>query len=422
MNGKIINKILSDTAYVRYAGTEGERRCAEYLKEICSQMGLIAQAEDFPLYMFQAHTQRLVVDNEEFDCRGYWGLQGGIACGKLYYLQSTDANSLKGCKDKVVIIDNPLKPDLYHAIAQGGARGIITYSGNANLPDHDIDIKRIGFHIDGGNEIPVVNVHIKSALRLIKKQGKVCHLCLEQSRYVGSSQNIILDIAGESERQIIITAHYDTTALSVGAYDNMSGAIALLYIAEYFAKRKNRLSLRLVWCGGEELGLLGSLEYCRKHRSELKNTVLNINLDMIGSVMGEFTAFSCADEKMKDHLEAFLKKHRFGGAVHYKIRSSDSNSFVYFGVPAVSFARYAPSSLAQIHTRYDTAKILSSKSLLKDMKMITAFVEDLQCDFEDFAPISISEEIKSDVEKYMKKQAYPAWLQEVKTTDNESAL
>jgi len=126
--------------------------------------------------------------------------------------------------------------------------------------------------------------------------------------------------------------------------------------------------------------------------------------------MGEFTAFSCADEKMKTSLESFLKRHRFGGAIQYKIRSSDSNSFIYFGVPAVSFARYAPSSLAQIHTRYDTAKILSAKSLLKDTQIITAFVEDLLCDFESFAPITISEEIKSSVEKYMAKKSYPTWL------------
>lgn len=410
MDGRSIRKILSDTAYVKQAGTEGEKRCAEYIKDLCSQMGLAAKTEEFPLDLFQTHTERLTVDNEEFACRGYWGAQGGCVCAKLYYLQSTDANSVKRCKNRVALIDHPLNSDLYKRLVQSGAKGIITYSGNANFPDHDIDIKRIGFHIEPGNEIPIVNVHIKSAFKLIKKQGKECHICLEQSRYTAHSQNIILDIAGESEKQLVITAHYDTTALSVGAYDNMSSCVALLYMAEYFAKRKNKLSIRLVWCGGEELGLLGSLEYCRAHSSELKNTVLNINLDMIGAVMGEFTAFSCADEKMKHSLEGFLKRHRFGGTVQYKIRSSDSNSFIYFGVPAVSFARYAPSSLAQIHTRYDTAKILSAKSLLRDMKIITAFVEDLLCDFESFAPITISEEIKGDVEKYMAKKIYPTWL------------
>ena len=410
MDSRSIRKILSDTAYIKRAGTEEEKRCAEYIKDLCRQMELSARSEEFPLDLFQTHTERLTVDNEEIACRGYWGLQGGTASAKLHYLQSTDAYSVKRCKNKIVLIDHPLNSDLYKRLVQSGAKGIITYSGNANFPDDDIDIRRIGFHTEPGNEIPVVNVHIKSAFQLIKKQGKECYICLEQSRYTAHSQNIILDIPGESEKQIVITAHYDTTALSVGAYDNMSSCVALLYIAEHFAKRKNKLSLRLVWCGGEELGLLGSLEYCHAHSAELENTVLNINLDMIGAVMGEFTAFSCADEKMKASLESFLKRHRFGGAVQYKIRSSDSNSFIYFGVPAVSFARYAPNSLAQIHTRYDTANILSPKSLLRDMKIITAFVEDLLRDFERFTPITISEEIKTSVEKYIEKKIYPAWL------------
>lgn len=410
MDSKSIRTILSDTAYVKQAGTKEEKQCAEYIKKLCRQMGLVARTEEFSLDLFQTHTERLTVDHEEIACRGYQGAPSGCACAKLYYLQSTDAYSVKKCKNKVVLIDHPLNSDLYKGLAQSGAKGIITYSGNANFPDDDIDIKRIGFHTEPGAGIPVVNVHIKSAFRLIKKQGKECCICLEQSRHTAHSQNVILDIAGESEKQIVITAHYDTTALSVGAYDNMSGSIALLYMAEHFAKRKNKLSLRLVWCGGEELGLLGSLEYCHAHSSELENTVLNINLDMIGAVMGEFTAFSCADEKMKASLESFLKRHRFGGAVQYKIRSSDSNSFIHFGVPAVSFARYAPSTLAQTHTRYDTANILSPKSLLRDMKIITAFVEDLLCDFESFAPITISQEIKTAVEKYMAKKIYPARL------------
>ena len=320
MDGRFIRKILSDTAYVKQAGTAEEKRCAEYIKELCRQMGLAARTEEFPLDLFQTHTERLTVDNEEYACRGYWGLQGGTASAKLYYLQSADTYSLRRCKNRVVLMDHPLNSGLYKDLVQSGAKGIITYSGNANFPDHDIDIRRIGFHIETENEIPVVNVHIKSAFQLIKKQGKECHICLEQSRYTAHSQNVILDIAGESEKQIVITAHYDTTALSFGAYDNMSGCIALLYMAEYFAKRKNKLSIRLVWCGGEELGLLGSLEYCRTHSSELENTVLNINLDMIGAVMGEFTAFSCADEKMKTSLEGFLKRHRFGGAIQYKIK------------------------------------------------------------------------------------------------------
>jgi len=410
LNKRTINKILSDTAYIRYAGTEGERRCAEYLLSRCAHQGLSARMEEYTFDTFRVHTERLTVEGEEFECRGYLGARSGEVSAELYYLPATDAASLKQCKDRVILTDRPCGSALYKMAVENGAKGIITYNGNANMPDRDIDIRRIGFEYDREIGIPVINVNIKTALELIKKQGKTCTVTLSQSPYVATSQNVILDIPGESEEMIVLSAHYDSTALSVGAYDNMSGCIALLYIAEHFAGRKNRFSIRLLWCGGEELGLLGSLEYCKAHKDELKNAVLNINLDMLGPIIGDFAAFSCADEKMEQDLGSFLGRHRYRGDINHKIRFSDSNSFVYFGVPAVSFARYAPNTLTQTHTRYDRAEVISADVLLKDMRIITAFVEDLQNNYEKYAPIGISEKIRDEVENFMKPRIYPAWL------------
>lgn len=404
MNRRTIDKILNDTAYVKFAGTDGEKRCAEYITELCRKMGLTVQNESFEIDMFNVSAEQLTVDNEEIACRSYLGAPNGKAKGELYFLQNTNASSLKKCKDKIVLTEKPFNSKLYYNLVQNGAKGVITFSGNVNFPDNDIDLRRISFSVEPQKAIPAVIVNIKSALKLIKKQGKQCSICLEQFEYQSTSHNIVLDIAGESEKQIIATAHYDTTALSVGAYDNTSGVITLLYIAEYFSKNTPKFSIRLVWCGSEEQGLWGSLEYCQKHKSELKNAILNVNLDMLGSVMGEFTAFSCADEKMQNYLEGFLKRHRFSGVTRHQIRSSDSNSFVYYGVPAVSFARYAPPSLAQIHTRYDTAEILSSESLLRDMKIITAFIKDFQKDYDITSPITVSEKIKNEVDNYFKSK------------------
>ena len=39
--------------------------------------------------------------------------------------------------------------------------------------------------------------------------------------------------SGTKEEWIVLTAHYDTTSLSHGAYDNMSGCAGLLGIMEY---------------------------------------------------------------------------------------------------------------------------------------------------------------------------------------------
>jgi Zn-dependent M28 family amino/carboxypeptidase len=217
---------------------------------------------------------------------------------------------------------------------------------------------------------------------------------------------VILDIEGESKETVVISAHYDSTVLSTGAYDNMSGCIGLLYLAEYFSAIPHRRRIRLLWCGSEERGLLGSQEYCRIHKSELTSTVLNINLDMLGSVMGEFVAFSCVNDEMSDFLAKFLAKHRFPASVRHAIRSSDSNSFVYCGVPAVSFARYAPPNMAPIHTRYDKPQTVSAKQLLSDMKIIAQFVEHIANTVDFSFSMEISEKIKIEVEKYMKRKLF----------------
>jgi Zn-dependent M28 family amino/carboxypeptidase len=149
---------------------------------------------------------------------------------------------------------------------------------------------------------------------------------------------------------------------------------------------------------------LGSLAYCHAYQNELKNTALNINLDMLGSVMGEFVAFSCANEHTAEFMKRFFSKHRYPASVKHAIRSSDSNSFVYYGVPALSFARYAPSNTGAVHTPYDKAEIVSAKTLLADMKII-AKLTDLFVSAQPLpASLDISDKIKDDVENYMKRK------------------
>ena len=46
--------------------------------------------------------------------------------------------------------------------------------------------------------------------------------------------------SGTKEEWIVLTAHYDTTSLSHGAYDNMSGCAGLLGIMEYMKDKERQ--------------------------------------------------------------------------------------------------------------------------------------------------------------------------------------
>ncbi len=403
MNCKTVDKILSDTCYIRKSGTAEEKRCAEYLKSICVQMNLNAKFESFPIKMYDTKLAKLIIDGKEISCTGYWGAKSETLKAKLYYLCGTDELSLKKCKDKIVLVDGGVNFSLYDKLISNGAKGFITYNGSLFQDNRDIDQREIRFKTSKKDLIPAVNIHISDAFEIVKDKGEFAEIVLEQTEYIGESYNVILDLEGESDETLIISAHYDSTSLSTGAYDNMSSCIGLLYLAEYFSKVPHRCRIRLLWCGGEERGLLGSHAYCSAHKDELKNTLLNINLDMLGSVMGEFVAFSCVNEEMADFLVSFLKRHRFTASVRHTIRSSDSTAFNYYNVPAVSFARYAPSGTGSIHTRFDTAKMVSSKQLLTDMKIIAKFTEYIANEINLPMSMDISDKIKSEVEKYMQR-------------------
>jgi hypothetical protein len=110
--------------------------------------------------------------------------------------------------------------------------------------------------------------------------------------------NVIGYIEGsdpEMKKDIIfITAHYDHLGLHdstiyYGADDNASGTAGVIEIARAFAeaKKAGMGPKRTVVCmlvSGEEKGLLGSQFYTEFPLFPLEQTILNINIDMIGRI------------------------------------------------------------------------------------------------------------------------------------------
>jgi hypothetical protein len=129
---------------------------------------------------------------------------------------------------------------------------------------------------------------------------------IETSKVSGS--NVIGIIEGSDpvlkNECIIYTAHFDHVGknqkgeIMNGADDNASGSIGLLEVADAFMKLKHKplRSIVFAWVNGEEKGLLGSQFYVRNPVFPLENTLVDINLDMIGrsklpSDTGKFAGF-----------------------------------------------------------------------------------------------------------------------------------
>ena len=372
MDPKKIMQIFQDTAYIRTGGSGEELKAAKYIQGKLEAMGLNAAIQPFEVPMSNIQEAELLVDGISIPCKGYLCAGNAELEAPFYYLRGNDPYSLSLCKGKIVMVDGYLRHWLYQDLLANGAVGFITYDGNANYADRDIDQRELRAQVHNGNKIPGVNINAKDAIQLIRKGASTAKITLKQEEYTGQSRNVVLELPGEVEKYIAFTAHYDSTSLSQGAYDNMSGAIGLLAFAEYFAKNPHRYGLRFIWCGSEERGLLGSKYYC-SDEERIKNCVLNINLDMIGCIMGKFIYCVTGEEKLCHYISYLASELGFGIDGSQDVYSSDSTPFADKGIPAVSFARIAPQNTATIHNSYDTMALMKGEQMAEDIDFILDF-------------------------------------------------
>ena len=374
MDSKQIMQMLSDMAYIRTGGSPEERKAAEYLQAKVAALGGTAEIVPFDVPMATMQEAVFFADDVSIPCKGYLNAGSGEVEAPFYYLRNTDPHSLSLCRGKIVMVDGYLGYWIYQDILENGAVGFVTYDGNANYTDRDIDQRELRSFVHKGNKIPGVNINAKDAIELIRKGVSSAKIILKQEEYTGQSHNVILDLPGEIPQYIALTAHYDSTSLSQGVWDNMSGSVGILGIAEYFLTHPHRYGLRFIWCGSEERGLLGAKAYCENEEA-LKDCVLNINLDMIGCIMGKFIYCATAEEKLCHYISYFASEQGFGIDGRQDVYSSDSTPFADKGVPAVSFARIAPQNTATIHNSYDTIAVMSGEQMVEDIAFLVAFTD-----------------------------------------------
>ena len=113
---------------------------------------------------------------------------------------------------------------------------------------------------------------------------------------VVNTENVLGIIEGSKypEEIVVLTAHYDHLGIEngkicYGADDDGSGTVALLEIAQAFSQAKKdgfgpARTILFMPVTGEERGLMGSEYYTDKPVFPLKNTVVDLNIDMIGRV------------------------------------------------------------------------------------------------------------------------------------------
>ena len=402
MTNEQIMEILNRTDMIRFSCTPEETAAAEYLKSLCEERGVKAYLESFDVDMATINEAVLTADGRAIPCKGYRLCGSGSVEAPLCYLPNTNPASLPKAKGKIVLLDTGISYWTYQDLLDAGAVGFITYDGDVHYADRDIDTKMLRPYVSKGRKVPCVNINAKDAFELVKAAPETVCIRVEQTEGIEQSHNVIAEIPGQTDEWIVLTAHYDTTPLSHGLYDNMSGCIGLLGILDALKdKTPLRYGLRFIFCGSEELGLLGSKAYTAAHEKELGKVALNINLDMIGTYMGKFIACVSAEDKLVSYIEYLGAQLGWGINVRQDVYSSDSTPFADHGVPALSFARLAPRSQATIHNRYDTKELLSADQIMADIAFMAAFTLNMATAVNCPVSREIPDAVKTKLDEYL---------------------
>lgn len=151
---------------------------------------------------------------------------------------------------------------------------------------------------------------------------------------IKASENVLAFIEGNEKPDeiLIISAHLDHLGVSkegeiyYGADDDGSGTVALMEMAQAFNLAKidgygPKRSILFLHLTGEEIGKKGSEYYAKKPVFPLKNTIADLNIDMIGRV----------DEIHKDNKNYIylIGSDRLSKELHYV---SDKINKAYFNI------------------------------------------------------------------------------------------
>ncbi|MCP4772273.1 MAG: M28 family peptidase, partial [Planctomycetes bacterium] len=136
----------------------------------------------------------------------------------------------------------------------------------------------------------------KKKPKLLKaKKGIEVLLEVEWDKATRETYNLAALLPGTSGNGevLVLGSHLDHVGFDVmmdgmsmvvrpGADDNASGSAAMMEVAEALAGTRPEIDILLLWFTGEELGLLGSREYCEDPLIPLEKTVAMFNMDMVG--------------------------------------------------------------------------------------------------------------------------------------------
>ncbi len=354
-------KVIKEIGFERLAGTGGEEKAVKILTGYIEKLGLKYKLEPFELVTFEPGTAGIVIDGKEYEAHPY-GLNKDITIeGEFVYLDNSEVISCnKGAFKGKIVMSYGFSRKLALTLKEGEVAayiGIGTPGRKASSSSHRQKSYKDGY-------VPSVTIKHETGEKLSLFSGKKAKIEIRQKVAPKTANNIIVDIKGKGfdENLTLTTAHYDSVAHCAGSSDNGGGTVTLLKVAEYFSKCKPERDLRIIFFSGEELGLLGSQAYVKKHAKELqKRAGLVVNVDVSGDIIGFDTAAVLGTKELLGYFDGITKEIGIAFRTNLNIYSSDGMPFSIYEIPSLSISRRGGKANFFIHTPDDVPKYVSKK-------------------------------------------------------------
>lgn len=396
--------------YIREAGTPTEEKAASLIREELKSFGMESMLSEFTFNTWEIRKAELTVTepyNKTYQVTGYQRCGSTAGEGveaEFLYVENGDDISLSHAAGKIVMVNEIVRKDMYLKLLKAGAAGFVSISGSPTdtgedrIPRAAAIPQKVYEALNEKERIQGVGIHYLDAVEMVTEGAKKVRLTLLQEEVTRTSRNVEARIQGSdhADEILTLTAHYDSVPEGPGAYDNMAGAAIIMEVCRYLKEHQPRRTVEFVWFGAEEKGLLGSRHYIKMHELELGKHRFNMNVDLAGQLVGGNVIGVTADPSVCSMLTYLAAETGIGMTTKNQIWGSDSNTFAWKGIPAMTLNRDG----FGMHTHYDTVDLLSAWSLERSARLLAHIAENLGNI--DIIPFSreIPEEFKKQLDEY----------------------
>jgi len=390
----------------RFTGSKGEAEARELLARELSSFGYSVSLEPFKVKVYEVERASLEVlepDRGFVECSpiGFSGETGeeGVE-GELSYIESGDTALLPAGKGWIGLASARPDKEGWRKLV-GRASGLVVAEGSPHRELSRVEVpyewrERFG-------SLPAVYVRYWDAVDLLK--AKRVRLVVRQEYKDAETFNLVAEKRGAKypDEIVYLVAHLDSVYGVQGALDNAGGSALAVALAKALSRESLKRTLRIVLFSGEELGLRGSLAHAEQRKSELKNAVVVVNLDVHGAALGSTSVIVTGSRSLRHAVEFVTKKLGVKVNVSEDVMSSDGTSFAREGVPSINVFR-SSGAAGSAHTVKDSPELLHPLAFelpgLLALEVVKEIANAEEVPFEREIP----DEIKRKVDDYFRKR------------------